>query len=516
MSLDQRNISDTLSSLSVHLSQSGKIRQIFGVAGDPITPLIPSCESYGIQFFAFRNEQAASYAASIVSFLTCRKSIGVCLSVAGPGFTNTLTGLANACKNEWPMILICPLATNEGDFQSFDQLAVLSSAFCRGYVVYNNLMESVDSTIKLALDQRGPVVLFVSTDRANLEVDNRIKRTPTVPAPILEKSFVITRPVLVIGSMTPMYPEIAAQILSFIEENQIPFFADPMARGIIPESHNLCITASKNLAMSSCSVAIIVCGKLDWMLHNGKAPKWARSTGFMFVNPGDDLGSIASRKFAVDTNWVRGLIETGKMKKAALENRLSSTIHEFPSHWQAIGAIKQFIRKNNLVNSIIISEGANTMDVSRVALDDISFPRKRLDAGRWGTMGSGLGFVIASCSLNPNELVIAIEGDSAIGFSGMELETIARYKCKCLIIVFNNSGIYTGARDNATALGPVCHAKLMEAVGGYGITSRSDPSRPEIFLNRAIEFVNKGMFPVLVDLIIDPLSGTVSGSLSRL
>ncbi len=228
------------------------------------------------------------------------------------------------------------------------------------------------------------------------------------------------------------------------------------------------------------------------------------------------MRAILPKNIHIDSQWLESLMNVASQKKLDLARRLEMKINRLPSHWQAIGAVRRVLFQHNLLESVIVSEGANTMDVCRVALDDISVPRKRLDAGRWGTMGAGLGFVVAACSLKSNEVVIAVEGDSALGFSGFELETIARYKCKCVIIVFNNGGIYTGICENATAFGSVCHAQLMEAVGGFGITSRSDPSNPEFFLDRAINMVNQGKFPVLVDLIIDPTSGTVSGSFSKM
>lgn len=52
--------------------------------------------------------------------------------------------------------------------------------------------------------------------------------------------------------------------------------------------------------------------------------------------------------------------------------------------------------------------------------------RLRLDAGTWGTMGVGLGYAIAAAAVRPGRLVVAVEGDSAFGFSGMEVETIVR------------------------------------------------------------------------------------------
>ncbi|KAJ8975979.1 hypothetical protein NQ317_009260 [Molorchus minor] len=101
-------------------------------------------------------------------------------------------------------------------------------------------------------------------------------------------------------------------------------------------------------------------------------------------------------------------------------------------------------------NCIIVSEGANTMDIGRSMLYNDE-PRHRLDAGTFGTMGVGPGFAIASALYcryyAPDKRVICVEGDSAFGFSGMELETMVRYKLPVTIVIVNNSGIYRGMEE---------------------------------------------------------------------
>src|SRR5260370_42172868 len=74
-------------------------------------------------------------------------------------------------------------------------------------------------------------------------------------------------------------------------------------------------------------------------------------------------------------------------------------------------------------------------------------PRKRLDTGTWGVMGIGMGYAIGA-AVTTGKPVVAIEGDSAFGFSGMEIETICRYSLPVVPIVFNNGGIYRGGDVN--------------------------------------------------------------------
>ena len=88
-----------------------------------------------------------------------------------------------------------------------------------------------------------------------------------------------------------------------------------------------------------------------------------------------------------------------------------------------------------------VCEGANTMDIGRTILQNF-FPRRRLDAGTYGTMGVGLGFAIAAAAVHPELKVVTVQGDSAFGFSGMEIEVACRFKMPITVIIVNNNGIY--------------------------------------------------------------------------
>ena len=93
-------------------------------------------------------------------------------------------------------------------------------------------------------------------------------------------------------------------------------------------------------------------------------------------------------------------------------------------------------------------------------------------------MGVGLGHAIAACVVQPDRPVIHLSGDSAIGFSGMEMETLVRYGLPVKIVVLNNGGIGPGMpeipenpmmnlKPNALIYG-ARYDKMMEAFGGKG------------------------------------------------
>jgi oxalyl-CoA decarboxylase len=182
----------------------------------------------------------------------------------------------------------------------------------------------------------------------------------------------------------------------------------------------------------------------------------------------------------------------------------------------ALGALRTVIKERP--DAILVNEGANTLDLARGVIDMYQ-PRKRLDVGTWGVMGIGMGFAIAA-AVETGRPVLAVEGDSAFGFSGMEVETICRYNLPVCIVVFNNNGIYRGTDVNPKGGADVAttvfvkdarYDKMMEAFGGVGVhvTTPGELSRE---VNRAMDSGK----PTLVNVVIDPAAGSESGSIGKL
>src|SRR5262252_1841147 len=182
----------------------------------------------------------------------------------------------------------------------------------------------------------------------------------------------------------------------------------------------------------------------------------------------------------------------------------------------ALGALRTIIKE--LPDTVLVNEGANTLDLTRGVVD-IYQPRKRLDVGTWGVMGIGMGFAIAA-AVETGKPVLAVEGDSAFGFSGMEVETICRYNLPVCVVVFNNNGIYRGTDVNAGGgsdpATPVFvkdsrYDKMMEAFGGTGINVTTPDE-----LKRAVDAAMDSRKPTLINAVIDPTAGSESGRIGNL
>ena len=212
------------------------------------------------------------------------------------------------------------------------------------------------------------------------------------------------------------------------------------------------------------------------------------------------------------TGAVREKVETNVERMAP---RLQNNNDPMDYHG-ALGALRTIIKERPEV--ILVNEGANTLDFTR-SIIDMYQPRKRLDVGTWGVMGVGMGTAIAA-AVETSMPVLAIEGDSAFGFSGMEIETICRYNLPICVVVFNNGGIYrgtdvnpTGGADAATTVfvKGARYDKMMEAFGGTGIQATS-PDELKEAVNAAL---GSGQ-PTLVNAVIDEAAGTESGRIGNL
>jgi oxalyl-CoA decarboxylase len=196
-----------------------------------------------------------------------------------------------------------------------------------------------------------------------------------------------------------------------------------------------------------------------------------------------------------------------------MHQRLAEDPHPM-RFYNALGAVRSVLHENPDV--YVVNEGANALDLARNVID-MEVPRHRLDTGTWGVMGIGMGYAIAA-AVETGKPVIAIEGDSAFGFSGMEIETICRYRLPVTVIILNNGGVYrgdeapTGNDPAPTVLNAGArHELIAEAFGGKGYHVTT-PSELRSALAQAL--VSNG--PSIIDCELDPAAGVESGHLASL
>ena len=171
------------------------------------------------------------------------------------------------------------------------------------------------------------------------------------------------------------------------------------------------------------------------------------------------------------------------------------------TYYRVLREIRDILPKDALV----VNEGANTMDIGRQVLPNY-LPRHRLDAGTFGTMGIGLPYAIAAQAVYPDKRVVAVEGDSAFGFTGMEVEVACRYNMPIIFIVINNNGISGGPSElNPEFIAPTSYLpnphyeKVIEAIGGRGFHCETPDE-----MKSALEQAFASGKPCVVNIMIDP------------
>jgi oxalyl-CoA decarboxylase len=542
------------------------LNTIYGLPGIPITDLTRMAQAEGIRVISFRHEQNAGNAAAIAGFITQKP--GVCLTVSAPGFLNGLTALTNATTNCFPMILISGSSEREivdlqqGDYEEMDQLAIAKPLCKAAFRVLNaeDIGIGVARAIRAAVSGRPggvyldlPAKLFAQTMNAEAGRQSLIKVVDAAPRQIpapdavsraLELLKSAKRPLILLGKGAA-YAQADAALRELIEKTGIPYLPMSMAKGILPDTHSQSAAAARSFVLPEADVVLLIGARLNWLLSHGKGKTWGGKAhkdwgGQAYIqidiSPTEmdsnvriaapvvgDIGSCVAALLAgidatwrkPDAEWLNAIAERKNKNLAKMAETLAKDPSPMNFH-SALNVVRDIIKANP--DAMLVNEGANALDFTRSIVDMVK-PRKRLDVGTWGIMGIGMGFAVAA-AVETGHNVIAIEGDSAFGFSGMEVETICRYNLPVCVVVMNNNGVYRGTDVNPTGgadVAPTVFVKgaryemLMEAFGGVGVKATT-PAELRIAMEAAIRTKK----PTLINAIIDETAGTESGRITSL
>lgn len=537
------------------------IDTIYNVPGIPITDLGRMAQAEGLRVISFRHEQNAGNAAAIAGFLT--KKPGICLTVSAPGFLNGLTALANATTNCFPMILISGSSEREivdlqqGDYEEMDQLAIARPLCKAAFRVLHaaDIGIGVARAIRAAVSGRPggvyldlPAKLFSQVLDAQTGAASLVKVVDPAPAqipapPAVRRALDVLkgakRPLIILGKGAA-YAQADGDIRALVEKTGIPYVPMSMAKGLLPDTHPQSAGAARSTALKESDVVLLIGARLNWLLSHGKGKTWGAPGSKKFIQidiePKEmdsnveiaaplvgDIGSCVSALLrGIDEGWQpppADWTDTIKARKEANTSKMASKLmkNSAPMDFHgALGALRTVIKERP--DAILVNEGANTLDLARGVIDMYQ-PRKRLDVGTWGVMGIGMGFAIAA-AVETGKPVLAVEGDSAFGFSGMEVETICRYNLPVCVVVFNNNGIYRGIdvnpggdSDPATTVfvADARYDKMMEAFGGVGVHATTPDE-----LKRAVDEAMDSGKPTLINAAIDPAAGSESGNIGSL
>lgn len=535
------------------------IDKMYGLVGIPVTDLSYLCQEQGIRFVGFRHEQQAGMAAATHGYLT--KTPGVLLTVSSLGFLNGLTATTNATVNCYPMIQISgssvrePIDLMQGTYEGLDQLNIAKPLVKAAYRVNRaeDIVTGVVRAYRAAISGRpGGVYLDVTTPCLGQIMDRdeaeKLFYQPVDLEPVMvpsdesvkravEMLASAKKPAIVIGKGAA-YARVEDKLKALVEKTGIPYFPMSMAKGVLPDNGPLSALSCRSTIMEDADVVMLVGARLNWLLSRGHG-KWNPAGKFIQLDIDPEeidcnvpiaapvVGDMASSldailaalpaKMNMDPTWVPSLQAMTKEKNAKFAARLTAAASAQPmTHWTALGVIKPILESNPDI--ILVNEGANTLDDTRDTID-MSLPRKRVDCATWAIMGMGMGSAIGA-AVATGDRVVAIEGDSAFGFSGMDFSTICRFKLPVTVVIFNNGGIYNGIGVNLSKNGDPApttldinarYDKLGDAFGAktYYVTTPDE-------LKAAFTEAIASKAPALIDVQLAADSGKESGHIGYL
>jgi 2-hydroxyacyl-CoA lyase 1 len=559
----------------------------FGLVGIPIVDIAEECINLGIRFIALRNEQSASYAATAYGYITGKPAIcllvggpGILHGIAGIGnaSANGWPCLFLGGNSERDL-------NTKGAFQEMDAVSLLSPHTKTAILPHSNDADVIVSAIYHAYriawyGRPGPTFIDLPADlimnpqlpTARVSPRAMIKPPPK-PSPDHQTAMTAAgmlqnakAPLVIIGKGAALSRSEDA-INTLINTHNIPFLPTPMGKGVVPDTHPLNTTSARSAALKSADVILLLGARLNWILHYGASPKYhpnvqiiqidispsdlgiANSAGNPSLSILADIGTAVSAISACLSGWK--YLSTPTLKESAPGSYcslLSAAAGKNEAKAQALALTPQrpgthltYQRAYHIIRGIFdelsppedgeivyIAEGANTMDISRASFQQ-SLPRQRLDAGTYATMGVGMAYAIAAHAAyntpgqKRRKKIVALEGDSAIGFSGMEIETMQRNGMDILIVVMNNSGIYHGDVEDKAAwerkrqqnlssdLGPkkglrstslwydTRYEKMAEMVGGKGYFVRTEQELARATREAFLESENVSLINVIIE-----------------
>lgn len=461
---------------------------VYGLVGIPVTETAYAMQKVGVKYVGFRFEQQAGMAAATHGYL--RKSPGVLLTVSSLGFMNGLTATANATVNCYPMIQISGASDptmvdmKMGTYEELDQLntarPLVKAAFRCSHA--KDIPSAVARAYRAAVSGRPGGVYIDMTTPALAEImdaseaEKLFFEPVDAYSPVAPNKEAVDRAVEILASAKKpaillgkgaAYAQVDDKIKNLIEKYNIPYLPMSMAKGLMPDNGPLSALSCRSTIMKESDVVMVIGARLNWMLSFGRG-KWNPAIKFiqLDVEPQEidvnvpiaapvvgDMGlsldailaGLADKKMSADPAWVSSLQAESKVKNEKFAQRLKDAATVSPmNHWSALSAVKPILESNPDV--ILINEGANTLDDTRDSID-MSLPRHRVDCATWAIMGMGMGSAIGA-AVATGKSVVAIEGDSAFGFSGMDFGTICRFKLPVTVVIFNNGGIYNSIGVN--------------------------------------------------------------------
>jgi acetolactate synthase-1/2/3 large subunit len=525
-----------------YLKEVAGIETVFSLAGGHIMPVLDGCLEYGVKNVDVRHEQAAVMMAHAWSIYKHRP--GVCLVTAGPGFTNALTGVANAYLENAPVVVLSGMVAvrdlDKGALQDLNQVDMVKPVVKWTGRCYDieRITEYLEKAFKYAVSGRpGPVFLEIPPDvlYATMEEDevqypaHETEGYPVAPDGAAIKKAVdlidnAEKPVLMGGSGVAA-SNCGEELRAFVEKTGIPTILLNNGRGAIPDEHPLSLWDGGLMGMlaafSMADVVLSIGIRYNWVLGYGQPLANAKVIR-VDIDPLEinrnrkaDVGLVGDAgavlrlldggvQKADHTGWLKSLKGVFDSLTAAEKKQRetpSDPIHPFRLMHQ--------LRQATGDDAIFVVDGGDTVYFAHVGLRAKEMSGVIGSGLLFSCLGTGVPFGIGAALARPDKRVILVTGDGSFGLNAMEFDTAVRHCLPLVCVICNDQAWgmvkhsqeirYCEDRVCGTELGVVHYERIVEALGGHGeFVEKDDEIVPAV--RRALDSGK----PACVNVVTDP------------
>ena len=520
--------------IALALKRAG-VSHLFTLNGGHIWPILTGATEHGIRIIDVRHEQSAAFAAEGWAKVT--RECGVAAVTAGPGVTNSVSGLAQAQAGDSPIFVIggrAPAARwGMGSLQEMNHVEVVKS-LTKKAVTLASAEEAYGCAaegVRTALSRRtGPTfmdvpldVFFAAADVPEATEHLTADLGPPPDPDLIEKATRLIhdaeRPAVIAGGSV-WWAHAETELKQLVEAAHLPLCVNGMARGMLPSGHPQFFPRARSIALGQADLIIVIGAPLDFRLNFGQPPVFAEDARLITIDVdghrkhraaevaihGDLRAALAALAGATQTKerttWLEKLREAedaSTHRDEAMMRSDSSPVH--PA--RLIAEVERFSDRD----AILVGDGGDFVSFAGRLIQRPE-PGQWIDPGPFGCLGSGPAYAMAAKLARPDKQVILLSGDGAFGFSAMEFDTMVRHRIPVVCVVGNN-GIWAlekhpmlsilGVSIAADLAPGTRYDKVVESLGGYGeMVQRPEEIRP------ALERAFKSGLPACINVICDP------------
>ena len=435
------------------------VKNIFGYPGAAVLSIYNELSSSKIKHYLVRHEQAAVHAAE--GYARVSGKPGVVLVTSGPGFTNTITGIANAYADSTPLVILAgdvsPKENKGKVFQKVDIISMTKTCSKKNYLLSpdDDIKQIIEEAFSIASEEKGPVVIALPRNILESEYKTSLEKRKTKQylPPITDTDFKkvsemlsqAQNPFILLGGGAV---DAVDEIRKFVSRTKIPVISTLMGIGAFPSTNPLYVgmigingTYPANTALASCDF-LLALGVSFSDRSTCKNSDFAPNANIVNINLKKIPNKFEAEIIADSSTFLKEFI------------KYLPPLKDYTNWYNKITLLKAEITNSNCIQSshvlqtiyeytkmfepvVVTDVGQHQMITAQYF--NFNKPKKFITSGGLGTMGFGLPAAIGAYIANPDNLVLNITGDGSFQMNLQELATCREHNIPVKIIIMNNS-----------------------------------------------------------------------------